>query len=169
MPIIQAYKGIHPKISPDAFIAENAVIIGDVEIGSQVSIWYGCVIRADVHYIRIGDKTNIQDNCTIHVNRNDGPTIIGSGVTVGHDVLMHACIIEDDAFVGMKSGVLDNATIKRHAMLGAGALLTPNKIIPTGELWTGSPAKLFRPMKQEEIDYIAISRENYVKLSREYM
>lgn len=168
MPIIKPFKGKFPKIAPDAFIADDAVIIGDVEIGSKASIWYGVIIRGDVNYIRIGANTNIQDNSTIHVSRYEGPTIVGDGVTVGHDVVLHACILEDHSFVGMKSCVLDGAKIKTHGMLAAGALLSPNKVIESGDMWAGVPAKTFRKMHQSEIDYIYTSRDNYVILGEEH-
>ncbi len=166
MAIIRSFKGISPKIADDAFIADNATIIGDVEIGSKVSIWYGCVIRGDVNHIRIGAGSNIQDNSTIHVSRYDGPTIIGTGVTVGHKALLHACTLEDHSFIGMGSVLLDGSKVRKHGMLAAGALLTPKKVVARGELWAGSPAKLFRPLKQEEIDYIYTSETNYIELGQ---
>lgn len=168
MPIIKPFKGKYPKIADDAFIADDAVIIGDVEIGAKASIWYGCVIRGDVNYIRIGAGTNIQDNSTIHVSRYDGPTIIGSGITVGHKALLHACILEDYSFVGMGAVLLDGSRVNKHGMLAAGAMLAPKKIVPSGELWAGSPAKLFRSLRQEEIDYIYTSEANYIKLGQEH-
>lgn len=168
MPIIKSFKGKTPRIADDAFIADDVVIIGDVEIGSKASIWYGTVIRGDVNFIRIGDETNIQDNCTIHVSRYDGPTIIGKGVTVGHNVLLHACTVEDYSFIGMGSTLLDYSVVKTHGMLAAGALLSPKKVIAAEELWAGMPAKLFRSMSQEEIDYIYTSRDNYVLLGQEH-
>lgn len=168
MPIIKPFKGKYPKIADDAFIADDAVIIGDVEIGAKASIWYGCVIRGDVNYIRIGAGTNIQDNSTIHVSRYDGPTIIGSGITVGHKALLHACILEDYSFVGMGAVLLDGSKVNKHGMLAAGAMLAPKKIVPSGELWAGSPAKLFRSLRQEEIDYIYTSEANYIKLGQEH-
>lgn len=169
MPVILPYKGKYPKIAEDAFIAANAVIIGDVEIGSKASIWYGCVVRGDVHHIRIGEGTNIQDGTVIHVNRNDGPTIIGKGVTVGHMALLHACILEDHCFVGMGSKVIDNAVVKTHGMVAAGALISPNKVVDSKQLWAGVPGKFFRELSQQEIDYIKISEDNYVKLASEHL
>lgn len=169
MAIILPYKGIHPKIANDAFVAENAVIIGDVEIGSKSNIWYNCVIRGDVQIIRIGNNTNIQDGTIIHVTRGDGPTVIGSGITIGHMALLHACTLEDNCFIGMQSTIMDKAIVESGGMVAAGALVTPGKRIPKGEIWGGNPAKFLRPMKQQEIDYIAISANNYVKLAEEYM
>lgn len=168
MALILPYKGMMPKIHPSAFIAENAVIIGDVEIGANVGIWYGCVVRADVNSIKIGEGTNIQDGTIIHVNRKDGPTIIGKGITVGHMALLHACTLYDHSFVGMGAKVIDYTTIETHGMIAAGAVLSPRKTIKSGELWAGVPAKLLRKMTQEEIDYIKISEKNYIKLAQEY-
>lgn len=169
MPTILPYKGKYPKIAEDAFIAANAVIIGDVEIGSKASIWYGCVVRGDVNHIRIGEGTNIQDGTIIHVNRNDGPTIIGKGVTVGHLALLHACILHDHSFVGMGSKVIDNAVVETNGMVAAGALISPKKVVGRNQLWAGVPAKFFRELSQEEIDYIKISESNYIKLATEHL
>ncbi len=168
MPQLIEYKGIMPKIAHSAFIAENAVIVGDVVIGEHTNVWYGCVIRGDVNTIRIGERTNIQDGTVVHVTTGTGPTVIGSGITIGHMCLLHACTLEDDCFIGMGSIVMDKAVVRKGGMLGAGALLAPGKIVPGGELWTGRPAKLFRQMTDEEKDYIGISAERYVNLSKEY-
>ncbi|MEH6632044.1 MAG: gamma carbonic anhydrase family protein [Halopseudomonas aestusnigri] len=177
--IILPYKGITPKISSEAFIAENAVIIGDVEIGPGSSVWFNCVIRGDVNSIRIGENTNIQDGTVIHVNhdrkgedyRKTGggmPTSIGNGVTVGHMALLHACTIKDNAFVGMRAVVMDAAIVEVDAMVAAGALVTPGKVVPSGELWSGSPAKKFRDLKPEELDGIRYSARNYAELGKSY-
>ncbi len=167
-PIILPYKGIMPKIAGDAFIAPGAVIIGDVEIGSKSNIWFGCVIRGDVNTIRIGERTNIQDATVVHVTRKTGPTFIGSNVTIGHSALIHAATIEDDSFIGMHATVMDGAVVRSGGMVAAGALVTPNKEVPAGEIWGGNPAKHLRKMRQEEIDFIAISARNYVDLAEEY-
>lgn len=167
-PIILPYKGIMPKIAPDAFIAPGAVVIGDVVIGSKTNVWFGCVIRGDVNIIRIGERTNIQDGTVIHITRKTGPTMIGSGITIGHSVLLHACTLEDDCFIGMHATVMDGAVVEKGGMVAAGALITPNKRVPAGQIWGGNPAKFLRDMKQEEKDYIAKSADNYVKLADEY-
>ncbi len=167
-PIILPFNGVSPRIHPSCFIAPGAVVIGDVEIGEDSNIWFGCVLRGDVQSIRVGARSNIQDGTIVHVTRQTGPTTIGSGVTIGHSAVIHACSIEDDAFVGMHSTVMDHAVVSRGGMLAAGALLAPRKVIPTGELWAGNPAKLFRPMKQEEIDFIPVSAAHYVALSKQY-
>ncbi len=169
MPIILPFNGKYPKISEDAFIAENAVVIGDVEIASQASIWYGCIIRADVNYIRVGRGTNIQDATVIHVNRHGGPTIIGEGVTVGHSALLHACRLEDYSFIGMGAKVIDYSVVKSNAMVGAGSLIPPKKVINSGELWVGVPAKFHRLLSEEEINHIKTSEQNYKILAFEYL
>ncbi len=157
-----------PIIHPDAWIAPGAVIIGDVVIGAHTNIWFGCVIRGDVNIIRIGERTNIQDGTVVHVARKGGPTHIGSGITIGHCALIHAATLEDDCFVGMHATVMDFAVVESGAMVAAGALVAPNKRVPKGELWAGNPARLMRPMKQSEIDYIPESARHYVSLAQKY-
>jgi carbonic anhydrase/acetyltransferase-like protein (isoleucine patch superfamily) len=168
MSMILPYQKIQPTIAPEAFVAQGAVVIGDVHIGAQSSVWFGCVVRGDVNHIRIGERTNIQDGTIVHVTRKTHPTLIGSDVTVGHQVVLHGCTLEDKSFVGMGAMVMDGAVVSTHAMLAAGAMLTPGKRIPTGELWAGSPAKFFRAMTPEEIAYISESAKNYALLAGEY-
>ncbi|MGB4100956.1 MAG: gamma carbonic anhydrase family protein [Alphaproteobacteria bacterium] len=167
-PIIMPYKGIMPKIDPTAFIAPGAVVIGDVEIGAESSVWPGCVLRGDVHVIRVGARTNIQDGTIVHVTSGGQGTHIGSGVTVGHAVLLHDCVVEDDAFVGMKSCVMDKAVIQSRGMLATGALLTAGKILASGQLWAGTPAKFWRDLKPDEIDEIHHRAVHYVNLAKSY-
>jgi carbonic anhydrase/acetyltransferase-like protein (isoleucine patch superfamily) len=179
MPLILEYNGIKPQIHPSAFIAETAVISGNVVIEEGASIWYGCVLRGDVAPIKIGKMSNIQDNTVIHGTRpfhihnktgaEGGATIIGSNVTVGHCAIIHAGIIEDNAFVGMGSIVMDLATIKTGGMLAAGALLAPKKVVGQNELWGGSPAKFMRVMTEDEVSYTLKSAGNYNKLANEYI
>ena len=169
MATILPYKGKLPKIANDAFIAQNAVIIGDVVIGSRSSVWYNCVIRGDVNHIRIGQGTNIQDSTVIHVGTNNGPTIIGDGVTIGHKALIHACTLYDHSFIGMNSTIVDYAQIKSYSMVAAGALVTNNKIVEENELWAGVPAKFLRKLKKEEVDYISVSKNRYINLAKDYM
>ncbi len=168
MSIILPYKKIVPKISRKAFIAPTASIIGDVEIGAETGIWFGCTVRGDVNDIKIGKRTNIQDGTVIHVTRGVQGTYIGDQVTVGHMSLLHACTIEDRAFVGMGSLIMDEAYIETDGMLAAGAMLTPGKRIKSGELWAGRPAKYWRPLTKEEIDFFPISADNYAKHVDEY-
>ncbi len=172
------YKGIVPKIDKSAFIAPNAIISGDVAIGSNSGIWFGCVIRGDVANIKIGNNTNIQDNSVIHVTRANhpqnktgnegGPTIIGNNVTIGHGAIIHACVVADNSFIGMGAIIMDLAKMEKNSMLAAGAVLTPGKVIKSGQIWAGNPAKYFRDLSETEINYIQISADNYVKLMNEY-
>ncbi len=159
--------GIAPRVHPTAFIAPNAAVIGDVEIGPESGVWFGCVIRGDTNTIRIGARSNIQDGTIIHVD-DASPTTIGDDVTVGHAVIIHACTLRDRAFVGMGSTVLDLAVIEEEGMLGAGGLLTPGKVIGARELWTGSPAKLRRLMDAEERRGFDRNAEVYRKLAARY-
>lgn len=142
--------GIAPRVHPTAFIAPNAAVIGDVEIGPESGVWFGCVIRGDTNLIRIGARTNIQDGAIIHVDSGGLATYIGDDVTVGHNAVIHACTLKNRAFVGISATVLDGAVIEEGGMLGAGGLLTPGKVIGRNELWVGTPAKLIRVMSDEE-------------------
>lgn len=162
-------KGISPTISPKAFIAPGSAIIGDVEIGEDTGIWFGCVVRGDVHTVRIGSRTNIQDGTIIHVTRKTAPTFIGNGVTVAHCALIHGATLEDGCFVGMRATVMDGAIIESGAWVAAGALVTPGKRVPKGQIWAGNPAKYFRDLKEEEVAYIPKSAALYVEHAREYL
>lgn len=176
--LLRRYRGVMPKIHETAFVADTAVIIGDVEIGPRASIWYGCVIRGDVNAIRIGADTNIQDGSVIHAThdrngdyRETGggvPTLIGEGVTVGHMALLHACEVQSHAFIGMRSVVMDKAVVEGGAMVAAGAVVTPGKRILSGELWSGTPAAFMRKLRPEEAEMIPYLRENYVQLAASY-
>lgn len=156
-------------IDDSVFVAPNAAVTGDVEIGAESSIWFSVSMRGDVHTIKIGKRTNIQDNSVVHVTGGFSGTIIGDEVTIGHGAIVHACTIEDQCLVGMGAIVLDGAVMQRQSMLAAGAMLTPGKTIPSGELWAGSPAKFMRKLTQEELDFFAVSAQNYVDVSRAYM
>jgi carbonic anhydrase/acetyltransferase-like protein (isoleucine patch superfamily) len=166
--IILPYRGKLPVIAGSAFIAANAVVTGDVEIGPDSGIWFGCVLRGDVHHIRVGARTNIQDGTVVHCTRNRFPCLIGSDVTVGHGAVLHACILEDGCFVGMGACVLDGARVESGAMVAAGALVTPGKIVKKGELWAGNPAKMMRALSPEEQAAFMVSAAHYVELARDY-
>lgn len=165
---IFSYKDHFPVIDKTAFIASSANIIGKVKIGAHSSIWFNCVLRGDVEEIVIGNNTNIQDGSVIHVNRFDLPTIIGDGVTIGHQVLLHACRLEDNSFVGMGAIVMDGTIVESEAWVAAGALVTERKIIKSGEIWAGRPAKFFRKLSEEDLRWIRTSAENYKLLAQEY-
>lgn len=157
-----------PTIHPSAFIAPNASIVGDVHIGANASIWYGVQMRGDVNIIRIGAGTNIQDNAVIHVSTGGQGTHIGDNVTVGHMAILHDCTLENDAYVGMQSCVLDGAVIEGKGFVAAGALVTPGKRVPTGQLWAGRPAKFLRDLNEDDYKMMAWSGPHYVVLGSEH-
>ncbi len=163
------YKNISPKIDATVFVAENAIVIGDVTIGDESSVWYNCVLRGDVNNITIGARSNIQDGTIIHVSSTTQGTYIGDDVTVGHMALLHACTIGHRAFIGMKACVMDDAIVEDDAMVAAGALVTPGKRVPSGELWGGAPARFMRKLTAEELEFLKFSAARYVKLSRNYL
>lgn len=167
-PVIVPFGGVWPRIAPDAFVAPGVFVAGDVEIGPEAVIMPGCVIRGDVASVRIGARTNVQDATVIHVSSDDGPTVIGADVTIGHHCLVHACTLEDRSFVGMRATVMDRAVVETGAMVAAGALVTPGKRVPAGELWSGSPARLMRALTDREIARFADTVDRYVGLGRAY-
>jgi carbonic anhydrase/acetyltransferase-like protein (isoleucine patch superfamily) len=161
--------GVSPRIHPSAFIAPTAAVIGDVDIGEDASIWFHCVLRGDTNLIRIGARSNIQDNSLLHVNPGDGMAcLIGEDVTVGHMAIVHAATLHDRAFVAMGAIVLDGAVIEPGGMLGAGAVLTPGKRIGMNELWTGTPAKLTRVLSDDERARFAMTAPAYVQNGRRF-
>ncbi|KAF1852281.1 hypothetical protein Lal_00013677 [Lupinus albus] len=149
--LVRAFNGILPTVDPTAFIAETAAVIGDVAIGANSSIWYGCTVRGDVNEIRIGARTNIQDGTVIHVASEGQGTYIGDDITVGHMALLHACTLEDGCFIGMKACILDGAYVESRAMVAAGALVTPGKRVTSGFLWAGSPARPVRELTEKDL------------------
>ncbi len=166
--IVLKYKNILPKIHDSAWIADNSVVAGDIEIGEDSSVWFGVQMRGDVHEIRIGARTNIQDNAVVHVTRNLSGTYIGDDVTVGHGAILHACTVHDKCLIGMGAIILDEAVIETGAMVAAGALVPPKKIVKSGQLWGGNPAKYMRDLTEEEREFLCVSADNYVRLSQEY-
>lgn len=174
--MIYDFQGASPKIDKNVFIAQSADIIGDVEIGEDSSIWFGVVIRGDVHHIKIGKRTSIQDLSMVHVthyknpDKNDGsPTIIGDDVTIGHKVMLHGCKIENACLIGMSATILDDAIIGEESIVGASALVTKGKIFPPRSLILGNPAKAIRPLTDEEVTSLYKSSDNYVKFKNLYM
>jgi len=166
--MIMTFEDIHPKIHETAFIAENAVIIGDVEIGEHSSIWYGSVLRGDVNYIRIGARTNIQDLSVLHVSSKTHPTILEDEITVGHRVTLHGCYIETGCLIGIGSIVLDGVRIGKNSLIAAGSLITPNTEIPAESLVMGSPAKIKRNLTPAELSDLPHFWQNYTKLTEHY-
>lgn len=166
--LIVPFNGFVPKIDKSAFIAPNATLIGEVEIGAHCSIWFGAVLRGDGPGIRIGDNSNIQDGVVIHIASRGVGTVVGRNVTVGHLALLHACEVQDDAFIGMHSTVLDEAIVETGAMVAAGAVVTPRKIVRSGELWAGNPAVKMRDITEKDIASFKRSAAGYVNLARNY-
>jgi carbonic anhydrase/acetyltransferase-like protein (isoleucine patch superfamily) len=171
---IRTLKGKHPDIHPSAYIDESALVIGDVRIGEDASVWPMAVIRGDVHRIEIGAQTNIQDGCILHVthdsdfNPGGSPLIVGSGVTMGHNVVLHACTLEDFCLIGIGSVILDGAVIRARAMVGAGTLVPSGKELDGGFLWVGRPVKRIRALEAKEMAYLEYTATNYVRLKNSY-
>jgi carbonic anhydrase/acetyltransferase-like protein (isoleucine patch superfamily) len=167
-PVLLPINGKFPRIHDSAFIAAGTVIVGDVEIGPEASVWYNCVIRADINHIRIGARTNIQDGTVVHCdspkpgNPAGHPTIIGEDVLIGHLAMIHGCILHPRAFVGLGSIVMDGCEIESDAMLAAGAMLTPGKRLPSGQLWQGRPAKFARELSEADIAGMQAGVAGYV-------
>lgn len=169
MAIIRPFGGKTPTIHPTAFIADGAVVLGDVEVGERSSIWFGCVARGDVNRIRIGARTNIQDLTVLHVTSKTHPTVVGDEVTVGHRVVLHGCTVKDRCLVGIGSVVMDGAVVGPEAVIGAGALVPPGMVVPPRTLVMGSPAKVKRDLTVEELDALRRSAENYVEYAARYL
>lgn len=166
--MIKSFENLQPKIHETAFVADTAVVIGDVEIGEQSSVWYGSVLRGDVNHIRIGARTNVQDASVIHVSSRTHPTILEDEITVGHRVTLHGCYIETGCLIGIGSIILDGVRVGRNSLVAAGSLLTPNTDIPPASLVMGAPARVKRALTEEEVENLKKFWQNYVSLSRIY-
>ncbi len=166
--VILPYNGVRPRIAADAFVAPTAAIIGDVEIGAGSSVWFNCTLRGDVHRIRVGARTNIQDGSVVHVTAEKFACIIGSDITIGHNAVIHGCTLEDGSFVGMSATVMDGVVVESQAMVAAGALVTPGKRVRRGELWAGSPARLMRRLTEEELAFFPESAAHYARVAASY-
>jgi carbonic anhydrase/acetyltransferase-like protein (isoleucine patch superfamily) len=154
-----------PSVAKDAFVAPNASLVGDIQVGSKSSIWYNCVLRGDTNSIRVGSETNIQDHSLVSVGGSrSAPTVLGNKVTVGHGAVLHACTVEDEAFVGMGATLLDGVVVERGAFVAAGAMVTENTRIPAGQIWAGNPAKFLRNLKGNEGAFIPKSADYYSEL-----
>lgn len=169
MALIRSFRGLAPTIAEGTFVAETAVVVGDVEVGRRSSLWYGVVLRGDVYHIRVGNDVSIQDNTVVHVTSGRHATTIGDRVTVGHSAVLHGCTIEDDCIIGMGAVVMDRAHIGRFCVVGAGALVTPGTVIEEGQLVVGSPARAKRALTDEERSWIRSSAQHYVELAAEYL
>ncbi|MGD9562485.1 MAG: gamma carbonic anhydrase family protein [Pyrinomonadaceae bacterium] len=166
--MIKPYRNVTPKVHETAFIADDAIVIGDVEIGENASVWFGSLVRGDVNYIRIGARTNLQDGTIVHVDSREFPTVLENDITVGHRVTLHACYIETGCLIGIGAILLDGVRVGKNSLVAAGSLLTPGTVIPPGSMVMGSPAKVKRPLTDEEIKGIARNVAGYVALSTEY-
>jgi carbonic anhydrase/acetyltransferase-like protein (isoleucine patch superfamily) len=172
---IRPYKGILPKIAASAYIDEQAAVIGDVVIGADSSIWPMCSLRGDVNYVRVGQRTNIQDGTTLHGTHEYAglpggwPVIVGDDVTIGHQSLIHGCTIESRCLIGMGSAILDGAILRAGVFLGAGSLVTEGKELEGGYLWIGRPAKRMRALTDEEMAWFDYSARHYVELKNNYL
>ncbi|MCP4007472.1 MAG: gamma carbonic anhydrase family protein [bacterium] len=167
-PIVLPYRGVLPRVAADAFLAPGCSVIGDVEIGARSSVWFGCVLRGDVQPIRIGARTNIQDGTIIHVTNDGWAATIGDDVLIGHQCVIHACRLEDRAFIGMGAVVMDEAVVESRAMVAAGALVTPGKRVLSGQLWAGQPARYVRELSEAEQDESERRVSHYEELAAEY-
>ncbi len=165
---VAPFRGIAPRLHASVLVMEGGRVIGDVEIGEGSSIWPGAVVRGDVHHVRIGARTNLQDGVVVHVTTDRHPTIIGDDVTVGHAAVLHGCTVKERCLVGIGAIVLDGAVVGPDAMVGAGALVTPGTVVPPGTLVLGSPARVRRPLTDEEKEGLRESAAHYVELAARY-
>lgn len=166
--MILPYRGVTPTVDPTAFVAPGAVIIGDVTIGRDSGIWFNAVVRGDINVIRIGERTNVQDGCILHVASERFGLFVGSEVTVGHGAILHACVVGDGVLVGMGAIVLDGAEVGEGSLVAAGSLVRMGDVIPPGVLAAGSPARVIRPLRAEEVGTIRRTAADYVGYARNY-
>ena len=168
MATVLPYKGMYPDIHESVFMADGARVIGDVAIGAHSSVWFNTVVRGDVCPIRIGEKTSVQDNATLHVTHDTGPLNIGSNVTIGHGAVLHACTVKDHVLIGMAAVLLDDCVIEPYSIVAAGSLVRQGFTVPSGTLVAGVPAKVMRPITDAERQTIEESPENYVRYVQNY-
>lgn len=172
---IRSYKGITPSFNSSVYVDESSILVGDITIGEDSSVWPLVAARGDVNYIRIGKRTNIQDGSVLHLSRAtknnpDGyPLIIGDDVTVGHKVMLHGCVLKNRILVGMGAIVMDNVIVEDNVIIGGGSLVPPNKRLESGYLYVGSPVKQARPLTEQELAFLKVSADNYVQLKDEYL
>lgn len=165
---VRPYRDLTPEIDPTAIVMEGVRIIGDVTIGAHSSVWYNAVIRGDVHWVKIGEDTNIQDGCVLHVTHDRFSLSIGNRVTIGHAACLHGCVIHDECLIGIGATVLDGAVVETRAMVAAGALVPPGMVVPSGVLVGGVPARELRPLKREEIEDLPRSAARYCRYAEEH-
>lgn len=167
--VIRTFQGLKPTVPDSCFIEDTAVVIGDVVMGEDCSVWFNAVIRGDVNHIRIGNRTNVQDLCMLHVTHDIHPLIIGNEVTIGHSVVLHGCTIQDRVLVGMGAIVMDGAVIGEDSVVGAGALVVEGTVVPPKSVILGSPGRVRRGVSDAELAWIKESAANYVKYSSQYL
>ena len=167
--MIKEFQNSLPQLGQKVYISENAAVIGNVILGDEVNIWFGSVLRGDMHYIKIGNRSNVQDNAVVHVTTAVSPTNIGSGVTVGHGAIIHGCTIGDDCMIGMGAIIMDDAVIGSGSLVGAGALVPPNMKVPPKSLVVGMPGKVIREIKNEELKMILDRPQEYIELAAIYL
>jgi carbonic anhydrase/acetyltransferase-like protein (isoleucine patch superfamily) len=167
--MIRSFGGVHPQIPASAFIAESAQIIGNVQLGEESSIWYNTVLRGDMYYIRVGNRSNVQDNCVIHTRTGTHPTILEDEVTVGHGVTLHGCYVEEGSLIGIGSILLDDVRIGHHSLVAAGSLVPPGAVIPPRSFVMGFPAKVKRELTDQEVADLNLFWQNYVTYTRLYL
>ncbi|MCU0448320.1 MAG: gamma carbonic anhydrase family protein [Bernardetiaceae bacterium] len=163
MALIKPVRGIHPVFGRECFLAENATVVGEVTMGDYCSVWFNAVVRGDVHYIKIGDYTNIQDGAVIHCTYQTAPTTIGSRVSVGHGAIVHGCTVEDEVLIGMGAMVLDHAVVQTGAVIAAGAVVLERTVVEAGYLYAGVPAKKIKPVDDKLREMLTRIAGNYVK------
>ena len=166
--MIRPFRGVHPQIHPTAYVEPSAQVIGDVHLGEEASIWCNCTVRGDMYYIRIGDRSNVQDNSVIHTRTGAHPTILDEEVTVGHSVTLHGCYVERGSLIGIGSILLDDVRIGTMSLVAAGSLVSPGTIIPPRSLVMGFPAKVKRPLTDEEVAGLELFWKNYVEYTHKY-
>ena len=167
--MLRAFRGVMPTIATSAFVDETAVVIGDVVVGSESSVWFNAVIRGDVNYVRIGHRTNIQDLSLLHVTHDTYPLILGDDITIGHHVVLHGCTIHDRVLIGMGAVIMDGVVIEENCVVGAGTLVTERTHVPANSLVLGSPARVKRSLSDTELTWIKESAQNYIHYASQYM
>lgn len=168
MGILKEFAGKRPIVGSRVYLAETAAVIGDVVLGDDVSIWYNSVIRGDCHYVRVGARTNVQDNCAIHVSQGTYPTTLEEEVTLGHGAIVHGATVRRGALIGIRATVMDGADVGESAVVGAGALITPRTIVPPRSLWLGAPARKVRELSDTEVEDLRQYHLHYLAYKDEY-
>ena len=163
MALIRAVRGYSPKLGKDCWLADNATLVGEVVLGDQCTVWFGAVVRGDVNYIHVGDRTNIQDNVTIHGSFETAPTTIGSEVSIGHNAIVHGCTLEDNVLIGMGAMVMDGAVVKKGAIIAAGAVVLAGTIVEENSIYAGIPAKKVKVLDDKNREMLARISKNYIK------